>query len=230
MATPRSSSRVRRKPQAYEPSIESDHKILRSTGKLQNSIGRFAGAKEGGIHAEMDYTESLDPATATPFENDEDDESPPISLAGFSAMVLIGSVSCIFQLESVPFLPYGPQVKLFSRFGLSLFMFAAAYMRLDTRTAEFIESIVPPPLPPKFCVYASGFAEFVASLLLLAPGDEGKLGAKLVCLILIAVFPANIYHSVSEKAQRETKIIGWVLWARIFIQFIFFKWASWHIV
>jgi uncharacterized membrane protein len=56
-------------------------------------------------------------------------------------------------------------------------------------------------------VYASGVVEAAGAAALLCPGGE-EIGGGLLVLLLWAVFPGNINHALSEKAQRLTKVVS----------------------
>merc|ERR1712146_548347 len=116
-------------------------------------------------------------------------------------------------------------------------------LRLNTNLVEgLLVPIVPPPLPPKSCVYVSGLVEAIAGIMLILtlPGDGPEvtstieiihdLGGFLVVALLWAVFPANLYHAFSETAQQKTNLVGQEagLYARVGIQFLFLGWAGWH--
>ena len=120
-------------------------------------------------------------------------------------------------------------------FLLAVFMFGGAYLRCNKSIVEkLLVKIVPPPLPPHFCVYASGVCELICGLFLLfnlvyPSSPYNTIGGSCVVLLLWAVFPANLYHALSQKAQKDTKISApGVLYARVVIQFLFLGWAGWH--
>ena len=120
--------------------------------------------------------------------------------------------------------------RLLSRACLACFMVGAAALRLDRRAVVgLLLPIVPPPLPPRLCVYASGVMDAVAALLLLLPGGE-RLGATLVLTMLALVFPANLYHALSAKAQARTRIGPPAVYVRLPIQALFAAWARWHVL
>ena len=66
---------------------------------------------------------------------------------------------------------------------------------------DFFLVIVPPYIPyPELMVYISGLFEIVLGVLLV-PRKTRKYGALGLLVLLIAVFPANIYLFTSEIAQ-----------------------------
>ncbi len=87
--------------------------------------------------------------------------------------------------------------------------------------------IIPPQLPsPELLNNVSGAAEIVLGLLLL-PKRTRKLAAKGIIALLIAVYPANIYHFLSGGAG--LKVPQWALLVRLPLQFVLMAWAWWHV-
>ncbi len=91
---------------------------------------------------------------------------------------------------------------------------------------EWFLQIVPPYLPfPLPLVYISGFFEIVFGVMLLHPYTRIYAGWGLI-LLLVAVFPANIY-----LAQTNGEAIGttpFVAWGRLPFQILFIGLAYWH--
>ncbi len=87
--------------------------------------------------------------------------------------------------------------------------------------------IVPPYLPwHRFLVYVSGAAEIAGALGLLIPSWR-RLAAWGLVLLLIAVFPANVYmanHGVQINARPMPQ---WLLWARLPLQALLIWWILW---
>ena len=75
---------------------------------------------------------------------------------------------------------------------------------------QWFVQIVPPYLPyPLQLVYISGFFEIALGLLLLVPSLRFIAGWGLI-LLLIAVFPANIYLAQTNgAAMNTTPLIAW---------------------
>ena len=94
---------------------------------------------------------------------------------------------------------------------------------------EYFLSIVPPYLPyPLELVYISGLFEILFGLLILFPKYR-YYGAIGLILLLIAVFPANIYLAQSKEAQEaigatqeiatwRLPIQGVLIWIAYFIR------------
>jgi uncharacterized membrane protein len=90
-------------------------------------------------------------------------------------------------------------------------------------------NIVPPYLPWHLeLVYLSGLFEIILGLLLLIPKTR-KLAAYGLIVLLIAVYPANIYLAFNELPQKMIGISSFAAsWIRLPIQFIFIGLAYWH--
>ena len=86
--------------------------------------------------------------------------------------------------------------------------------------------IVPPILPFKMVlVYVSGFFEVLFGILLMIPKTRFVAGWGLI-LLLIAVYPANIYLALTNGAAMDTTPI--IAWGRLPFQFAFIGLAYWH--
>ena len=93
-------------------------------------------------------------------------------------------------------------------------------------STEVYLDIMPPYIPFHLeLVYLSGVIEIFLGMLLLARKSR-KLASYGIILLLIAIFPANIYHLTSAGAGLGTP--PWVLWARLPLQILFIAWAYWH--
>ena len=77
-------------------------------------------------------------------------------------------------------------------------------------------------------IYISGFFEIILGLSLLYSKSR-KAAAYGLILLLIAVYPANIYLAFNQKAQQLIGISSFMAsWVRLPIQFIFLGLAYWH--
>jgi len=74
-------------------------------------------------------------------------------------------------------------------------------------------------------VYLSGVVEIILGIALI-PEATRSLAAWGVIALLLAVFPANIYHFTSKGAGM--KIPMWLLTIRLPIQFALMAWAWWY--
>jgi uncharacterized membrane protein len=86
--------------------------------------------------------------------------------------------------------------------------------------------IVPPYLPFKLeLVYVSGILEIIFGFMLILPSMRYYAGWGLI-LLLIAVYPANIYLAQTNGAAMNTSAL--VAWGRLPFQFLFIGIAYWH--
>ena len=91
---------------------------------------------------------------------------------------------------------------------------------------EWFLQIVPPRLPYKLeLVYISGFLEIILCVMLLIPATR-FYAAWVLILLLIAVYPANIYLAQTNGAAMNTTPL--VAWGRLPFQFVFIALAYWH--
>jgi uncharacterized membrane protein len=94
------------------------------------------------------------------------------------------------------------------------------------RPAMFVQ-IVPPVVPwPWAAVYASGAAELLLGVGLLVPGlsHRSALG---VALLLVAVFPANVYHWLGDVQVGGSVLPSWYHPVRLPLQGLLIAWALW---
>jgi len=77
-------------------------------------------------------------------------------------------------------------------------------------------------------IYISGVFEILFGLMLLFPQSR-KLASYGLILLLIAVYPANLYLAFYEEPQKLIGISAFdASWIRLPIQFIFLGLAYWH--
>lgn len=115
-------------------------------------------------------------------------------------------------------------IKPLSIIVMSWFYISAGLLHF-TNTNWFLQ-IVPPYLPLKLeLVYVSGFFEIIFGLMLVLPSWRYYAGWGLV-LLLIAVYPANIYLAQTNGAAMNTSAL--VAWGRLPFQFLFIGIAYWH--
>jgi uncharacterized membrane protein len=87
---------------------------------------------------------------------------------------------------------------------------------------KFYLKIIPPALPyPEWLNWISGAAEIILAIAIVIPQLQ-SLAAWGIILLLIAVFPANVYHFL--KGWRKKKMV-WVLALRLPIQGVLIWWA-----
>lgn len=95
--------------------------------------------------------------------------------------------------------------------------------------APFFLNIMPPYLPFHLeLVYLSGLFEIVLGAMLLVKSLRFYAGWGLI-LLLIAVYPANIYLAFNETPQQLLDVSPFVAaWVRLPIQFVLIGLAYWH--
>ena len=115
-------------------------------------------------------------------------------------------------------------IKPFSIIVMSWFYISAGLLHF-TNTNWFLQ-IVPPYLPIKLeLVYLSGLFEVILGIMLIVPALRHYAGWGLI-LLLIAVYPANIYLAQTNGAAMNTSAL--VAWGRLPFQFLFIGIAYWH--
>ncbi len=109
------------------------------------------------------------------------------------------------------------------RIALALF-FAFAGLNHFVSPAPYL-AIVPPVLPwPLALVYLSGAAEIAGALGVLLTTTR-KFAALGLIVLLIAVFPANIYAAFHGMQVGGRAIAPWLLWARLPLQAVLIAWV-----
>ena len=77
-------------------------------------------------------------------------------------------------------------------------------------------------------IYLSGIFEIILGILLIIPKYR-KIASYGIMLLLIAVYPANIYLAFNEEPQNLMGISSFMAsWVRLPLQFIFLGLAYWH--
>ena len=116
-------------------------------------------------------------------------------------------------------------IKLASRILLAIFMIGAGVMHFVN--PEFYLRIMPPYLPlHRELVYLSGIIEIALGALLLIPKTSIPAAWGII-LLLIAVFPANIY-AWQNTAEIFPELSPAAAFIRLPIQAVFILWAWWH--
>ena len=115
--------------------------------------------------------------------------------------------------------------RLLGRIFLCLF-FAVAGLNHFISPATYL-SIMPPYLPaPLTLVYLSGAAELIGGVAILIPFFRIPAGWGLI-LLLVAVFPANIYALQNGMAIGGQPVTRWMLVLRLPLQLLFIYWVYW---
>jgi uncharacterized membrane protein len=106
-------------------------------------------------------------------------------------------------------------------FGIA-FIFAGANHFINP---DFYLNIMPPYLPwHLFLIYLSGIFEILLGIMILIPITQ-KPAAWGLILLLIAVFPANIYMAMNTDKFPDLDSL--LIYLRLPIQFILIAWAFW---
>jgi len=109
---------------------------------------------------------------------------------------------------------------------LAALLFATSGVMHFLTTAAFA-SIVPPYVPDaRLVVYVSGLAEIAGAVGLLIPKLRLWAGRALI-LLLICVFPANLYMAAAHIQMPGHTIPQWALWARLPLQAVLIYWVWW---
>lgn len=104
----------------------------------------------------------------------------------------------------------------------SIFILAGVLHFVKT---DFFMGIMPPVIPwHLFWVYLSGVFEIALGIMLLIP-KFSRAAAYGLIVLLIMVFPTNIYMAMKPQLFSEFSQTG--LYLRLFIQFILIGWAYW---
>ena len=115
---------------------------------------------------------------------------------------------------------------------LTIFVMSFFYIYVGIRhfiEPEWFVQIMPPFLPYHFeLVYLSGFFEILFGAMLLFKRTR-TLACFLIILLLVAVYPANIYLAFNEVPQQALGISSFMAsWVRLPMQFILIGLAYWH--
>jgi uncharacterized membrane protein len=108
--------------------------------------------------------------------------------------------------------------------------FALAALFTTSGIAHFLwprpfENIVPPAIGhERFLVAASGAAELIIAAALMRSSTRRSAGLAAVVL-LVLVFPANVYMAVERDT---TNVTPWISWARLPLQLPLI-WIAWRI-
>jgi uncharacterized membrane protein len=106
---------------------------------------------------------------------------------------------------------------------LAIFMIVAGVLHFVKE--DFYLKIMPPYLPAhRELVYLSGMFEIALGMLLLVPRFT-RLAAWGIILLLIAVFPVNIFVYQHPELLPAP---GWLHLLRLPLQGVFIAWAWWH--
>ena len=112
---------------------------------------------------------------------------------------------------------------------ISIIIMSLFYIMAGTNhfiNPDWYVRIVPPILPFKTAiVYISGILEIILGTLLIFPKTRFIAGWGLI-LLLVAVYPANIYVALTNGEVMDTTPL--IAWGRLPFQFVFIGLAYWH--
>ena len=115
-------------------------------------------------------------------------------------------------------------IKLITIYLMSVFYIVIGIKHFTN--VEWFMKIMPPYLPyHKELVYLSGAFEIILGLMIIFEKTR-FLGSWGLILLLIAVFPANIYLAQTNGAAMNTSAA--IAWGRLPFQAIFIALAYWH--
>ena len=117
--------------------------------------------------------------------------------------------------------------KLWDRAALVLGAFFTVAGVMHFANPDFFDAIVPPWLWPseRFWTYASGIAEIIVGPMLLIRRTR-RVGAYLAIVLLVAVYPANLYMVWDWRDRSASE--QFVSWIRLPFQFVFI-WLAWNV-
>ena len=108
-----------------------------------------------------------------------------------------------------------------------LYIYVGIHHFIDTKSFLII---IPPYLQTigLEIIYLSGVFEIILGILLIIPKYR-KIASYGIILLLIAVYPANIYLAFNEEPQNLMGISSFMAsWVRLPLQFIFIGLSYWH--
>ena len=118
-----------------------------------------------------------------------------------------------------------PMIKILSIYIMGVFYIIVGIKHFQD-PGWFVQ-IIPPILPYKYAlVYISGLFEVLLGVLLMIPKFQST-AAKGLIILLICVYPANIYLAQTNGAALGISPL--IAWGRLPFQFVFIGLAYWHI-
>ena len=117
-----------------------------------------------------------------------------------------------------------PKIKILSIYIMGIFYIIVGIKHFQD-PGWFVQ-IIPPILPYKYeLVYLSGFFEILLGILLMIPRFQST-AAKGLIILLICVYPANIY--LAQTNGGALGISPLIAWGRLPFPFVFIGLAYWH--
>ena len=112
---------------------------------------------------------------------------------------------------------------------ITIYLMSLFYISIGIKhfiNVDWFMKIMPPYLPyHKVLIYLSGAAEIILGIMLIFERTRCLAGWGLI-LLLIAVFPANIYLAQTNGAAMN--ISSTLAWGRLPLQTVFIAIAYWH--
>ena len=117
-----------------------------------------------------------------------------------------------------------PMIKILSIYIMGIFYIMVGIKHFQD-PGWFVQ-IIPPILPYKYAlVYISGLFEVLLGVLLMIPKFQSTAARGLI-ILLISVYPANIYLAQTNGAALGISPL--IAWGRLPFQFVFIGLAYWH--
>ncbi len=110
-----------------------------------------------------------------------------------------------------------------ARGSVALFFVGAGALHF-VKTGAY-ERIMPPFVPyAREAVLVSGVAEIAGGAAVPVPRLR-RIARWWLIVLLLAVFPANVYMAMAPEEIPGLEIPGWLLWARLPVQGLFIAWV-----
>ena len=117
-----------------------------------------------------------------------------------------------------------PKIKILSIYLMGIFYIIVGIKHFQD--PGWSVQIIPPILPYKYeLVYISGLFEVFLGVQLMIPNYQ-RAAAKGLIILLICVYPANIYLAQTNGAALGISPL--IAWGRLPFQFVFIGLAYWH--
>ena len=117
-----------------------------------------------------------------------------------------------------------PKIKILSIYLMGIFYIIVGIKHFQD--PRWFVQIIPPILPYKYeLVYISGLFEVLLGVLLMIPNYQ-RAAAKGLIILLICVYPANIYLAQTNGVAMGISPL--IAWGRLPFQFVFIGLAYWH--
>eukprot|EP01091_Cochliopodium_minus_P020122 TRINITY_DN8691_c0_g1_i1.p1 TRINITY_DN8691_c0_g1~~TRINITY_DN8691_c0_g1_i1.p1 ORF type:complete len:188 (-),score=29.46 TRINITY_DN8691_c0_g1_i1:97-660(-) len=177
-------------------------------------------------------TKSRENVTSSPSSNNTNKSSDTVDRKNMNSLKKGVMMFVLISLISIFLNTFFPSdsSKTFARISSGVFMLLAGTGHFRAKMVILFRALIPdifPDLIKDIVIYLSGIAEVICGALLLIPRNYGytELGANLTILLLIAVFPANIFNAFSETSRSKMGVTQASSFIRLPIQFVFIYWV-----